>query len=112
MYIALTEEYGVLIRKTGLSVIQFKYCMRKCMSTFTYLFEKAVKIFTEAIRRSAKSLSAFGDEVKLAFHESHDFYRASTTLKYRFVKFLSKLGYDKRKMWIATRHTWLARSNC
>ena len=44
MYIALTEEYGVLIRKTGLSVIQFKYCMRKCMSTFTYLFEKAVKI--------------------------------------------------------------------
>lgn len=112
MYIALTEEYGVLIRKTGLSVIQFKYCMRKCMSTFTYLFEKDVKIFTEAIRRLAKSLSAFGDEVKLAFHESHDFYRALTTLKYRFVKFLSKLGYDKRKMWIATRHTWLARSNC
>ena len=56
MILALTEEQAIEIRKTGLSVIQFKYCIKNGISIAVYnlrqfliaaksVFEKMGKLF-------------------------------------------------------------------
>lgn len=112
MYMALTEEHAVQIRKSGLSVIEYKYCMLKKINRTAYLRQKAVRIATKAFSRLAEMLSEFVDSVKFKIEEFCDSCSFPVTRRYKAVKFLSKLGYDKRRMWVATQHTWLARSNC
>lgn len=112
MYMALNEEQAQEIRKMGISVIEFKNCIRKCISIFTYRSLKVLETARRAIEFLAERLSDFVDEVKLCIETIRDAYNYPVSRRYKFVKYLNKLGYDKRKMWVATRHTWLARSNC
>lgn len=72
----------------------------------------AVETFCEAVRKLADVISKFADDVKYLFDVIRDNYGYQTSVRCKLVKQLNKLGYDKRKMWITTRNTYLARSNC
>ena len=110
MYIALTENRAKEIRKLGISVIEWKNCVRKSVNVVVYIFNKVVekatqawKVLTDAIDDIIESLVI--EEIKEKFH-----YPVSR--RYKFVKILGAMGYDKQRVWTLTRHTWLARSNC
>lgn len=110
MYIALTEDRAKEIRKLGISVIEWKNCVRKSVNVVVYIFNKVVekatqawKVITDAIDDIIESLVI--EEIKEKFH-----YPVSR--RYKFVKILGAMGYDKQRVWTLTRHTWLARSNC
>ena len=110
MYIALTENRAKEIRKLGISVIEWKNCVRKSVNVVVYIFNKVVekatqawKVITDAIDDIIESLVI--EEIKEKFH-----YPVSR--RYKFVKILGAMGYDKQRAWTLTRRTWLARSNC
>lgn len=112
MYMALTEEQAKEIRKLGISVIEWKNCVRKGVSVIVYIINKtaekvaqAWKIITDAINNVIDTVALVIDEIKEKFH-----YPVSR--RYKFVKILGAMGYDKQRVWTLTRHTWLARSNC
>lgn len=112
MYMAFTEEYGRQIRKTGFTVIEFKNCIRKGISLFNYQLLKVAEVANKAMDFLSEKLNDFIDSVRLVIEDIRDKYGYQTSCRYKLVKYLNKLGYDKYKMWVATRHTWLARSNC
>lgn len=112
MYMALTEEQAMEIRKSGMSVIQFKNVVRKINHFFGYTLPKLVDMAVKAIKFAAQAITDVLDDIRLALKTIRGAYDYPTSRRYRFVKCMEKLGYDKRKMWVATRHTWLARSNC
>lgn len=112
MYIALTEVRAKEIRKLGISVIEWKNCVRKSVNVAVYIINKtadkiaqAWKVITDAIDDIIDTASLVIEEIKEKFH-----YPVSR--RYRFVKVLGAMGYDKQRVWTQTRHTWLARSNC
>ena len=112
MYMALTEEQAKEIRKLGISVIEWKNCVRKGVSVIVYIINKTAekvaqvrKVITDAIDDIIDTVSLVIEEIKEKFH-----YPASR--RYKFVKILGAMGYDKQRVWTLTRHTWLARSNC
>lgn len=102
MYIALTEDRAKEIRKLGISVIEWKNCVRKSVNVVVYIFNKVI---TDAIDDIIDTVSLVIEEIKEKFH-----YPVSR--RYKFVKILGAMGYDKQRVWTLTRHTWLARSNC
>lgn len=112
MYMALTEEQALQIRKLGLSVIEYKYCMRNKIDVWWSELKKIVDVAKKALDSAFKAINDFVDDIRFALEYTRDKYGCPTTRRYQLVKNLNKLGYDKRKMWIAPRHTWLARSNC
>lgn len=119
MYIALTEDQGKKIRSMGISVIEYKRCVRHGINITTYVIQEASKRLHEALESVAKVWNEFlerfqdaVDDVKMIVEEVREKLGYSTSRRYRIVKIFSKLGYDKRRIWIATRRTWLARSNC
>ena len=112
MYIALTEDRAKEIRKLGISVIEWKNCVRKSVNVFAYVINKAaekaaqaLKIITDAIENVIDTVALVIDEIKEKFH-------CPASRRYKFVKILGVMGYDKQRVWTLTRHTWLARSNC
>lgn len=60
----------------------------------------------------SETLKELIDSVRFVIEDICDKHDYQTSRRYKFVKILDKHGYDKRKMWVATRHTWLARSDC
>lgn len=112
MYMVFTEEQAMQIRKLGLSVIEYKYCMRNKIDVWWYKLKKIVDVAKKALDSAFEVINDFVDDLRFVLEDTLDIYRYPTTRRYQFVKNLSKLGYDKREMRIATRHTWLARSNC
>lgn len=112
MYMAFTEEQAMQIRKTGLSVVQFKYCIRNQIDIWWYKLRRIVDSINKIVNSAFEVINDFMDDIKLALEDVRNTNGYPTTIRYKFVKYLSKLGYDKHKMWVATRHTWLARSNC
>lgn len=115
MVMALTEEQAWEIRKSGMSVIQFKNVARKIHHFFRYTFPELIDTVIKAFEVVTKTITVVLDvldDIRLAFETIRGAYDYPTSRRYRFVKCMEKLGYDKRKMWVATRHTWLARSNC
>lgn len=112
MYMAFTEEYGRKIRKTGFTVIEFKNCIRKGISLLNYQLLKVAEVASKVMDFLSKKLKELIDSVRLVIEDICDKHDYQTSRRYKFVKILDKLGYDKRKMWVATHHTWLARSNC
>lgn len=118
-YIAFTEDQAKEIRSLGISVVEFKRCIRDGIPVHRYVIDKNIEKIKEAafaagqvIRKSIELLNEVIDDVKLIFETVKEAYGYKTSRRYKFVKFVSKLGYDKRDIWVATRHTWLARSNC
>lgn len=112
MYMVLTEEQAIQIRKMGLSVVQYKYCIRNQIDIWWYKLRRIVNSINKIMNSAFETINDFIDDIKLALEDVRNTNGYPTTRRYKFVKYLSKLGYDKRKMWVASRHTWLARSNC
>ena len=113
MYMAFTEEQAIQIRKkTGLSVVQFKYCIRNQIDIWWFKLKKIVDAVKKTLDSVFGVINDFVDNTRFILEDIRDKCEYPTTRRYRFVKNLSKLGYDKRNMWVLTRSTWLARSNC
>lgn len=119
MYIALTEEEGKKIRSMGVSVIEYKRCIRDGIKISHYIIVKASKALADAANtflklwdNVAEKLCDAIDDVRIMIEEIRESLNYPTSLRYKIVKFISKVGYDKRKVWVATRRTWLARSCC
>lgn len=105
MYIALTEDQAKEVRKLGISVIEWKNCMRKSVNVAVYIINKTADKIAQAWKIITDTIDDIIDEIKEKFH-----YPVSR--RYKFVKILGAMGYDKQRVWTLTRHTWLARSNC
>lgn len=109
---ALTEEQAQEIRKGGISVIQFKNVAKKVRHFFRYTFPELIDMVVKAFKFAVQVITDVLDDMRLALETIRSAYDYPTSSRYKFVKRMEKLGYDKRKMWVATRYTWLARSNC
>ena len=112
MYMALTEKQAQEIRKSGMSVIQFKNVARKIHHFFRYTLSEPVDMAVRAIKLAVQVITDVKDDIRLALETIHGTCEYPTCRRYIFVKCMENLGYDKREVWRATRHTWLARSNC
>ena len=112
MYMALTEKQAQEIRKSGMSVIQFKNVARKIHHFFRYTLSEPVDMAVRAIKLAVQVITDVKDDIRLALETIHGTCEYPTCRRYKFVKCMENLGYDKREVWRATRHTWLARSTC
>lgn len=101
MVIALTEEQARGIRKLGITVIEWKRCIKKSVNVFTYIMSKVIEKATQAC-----------NVITNAIEEIKERYCLPVSQRYKFVKILGAMGYDKQRVWTLTRHTRLARSNC
>lgn len=118
-YISFTEYHAKEIRSLGISVVEYKRCIRDGIPVQRYIIDKNIEkikeaayIAGQAVRKFVELFNEALDDVKMIFESVKEAYGYKTSRRYKFVKFISKLGYDKLDIWIATRHTWLARSNC
>lgn len=112
MYIAMTEEQGKEIRKLGISVIEWKNCMRKSVNVVVYILNKVAEKAAQAWKAITDVIDDFIDTVSLVVEEIKERFHYPISRRYKFVKILGAMGYDKQYVWTLTRHTWLARSNC
>ena len=112
MYMALTEEQAREIRKLGISVIEWKNCVRKSVNVVVYIFNKAAEKAAQAWKKIVEAIDDFIDMASLVIEEIKEKFHCPASRRYRFVKILGTMGYDKQRVWTQTRHTWLARSNC
>lgn len=112
MYIALTEEQAVRIRSSGIQVIQFKKMVKNVNHIFLYTVPELIRMCVKAIKTFCDLCNQVIDDIRFAINSIRESCGYKTTRRYAFVKTMSKLGYNKYDMWIATRHTFLARSNC
>lgn len=112
MYIALTEEKAKEIRKLGISVIEWKNCVRKSVNVFVYIINKAAEKAAQAWKVITDAINTFIDAASLVVEEIKEKFHCPTSRRYKFVKFLGIMGYDRQRVWTLTRRTWLARSNC
>lgn len=119
MVYAFTEEQANVIRSLGITVVEYKRCIRDGIPVHRYIIEKNIEkmkkaayIAGQAIREFIERFDEALDSIKLIIETVKDAYGYKTSSRFRFVKIISSLGYDRRDIWIATRHTWLARSNC
>lgn len=114
MVLALTEEQAIKIRKTGLSVIQFKYCIKNGISIATYNLRRciiAVKSAFELFKRLIDRVGDGIDDIRYFFDTVQNKFGYPVSRRYNFVKILGNMGYRKYDVFITTR-TYMARSNC
>ena len=107
MYMALTEEQASKVKKTGMSVIEWKNLIRK-IDSINKIIYKAIKAW-EAI---VEVINDFIDMAKFIIEEIKEKIHCPVSRRYKFVKILGAMGYDKQRVWMLTRHIRLARSNC
>ena len=112
MYMALTEEQAKEIRKLGISVIEWKNCIRKSVNVVAYIFNKVAEKAAQAWKAITDAIDTFIDAASLVVEEIKEKFYYPVSRRYKFVKTLGAMGYDKQRVWTLTRHTWLARSNC
>ena len=112
MYIALTEDQAKEIRKLGISVIEWKNCARKSVNVVVYIFNKVAEKAAQAWKIITDTIDDIIDTVALVINEIKEKFHYPVSRRYKFVKILGAMGYDKQRVWTLTRHTWLARSNC
>lgn len=112
MYMALTEEQARGIRKLGITVIEWKMCIKKSVNVFTYIMGKVVEKATQAWNVIKNAIEELTDGLSLDVEEIKERFQVPVSRRYKFVKILGAMGYDKQRIWTLTRHTWLARSNC
>lgn len=112
MYMALTEGQAKEIRKLGISVIEWKNCARKSVNMFVYIINKAREKEERAWKKIVDIIDDFVDMAALVIDEIKEKFHCPVSRRYKFVKILGAMGYDKHRVWAMTRHTWFARSNC
>lgn len=111
MYIAFTEEQAQEIRSTGISVIEFKNCIKKGLDVVIYVINKTINAVQDALEVMSNLIDETVDSLDLFLNQLFDAYGFQASPRYRFVKILGNMGYNKQRVRTATRHTWLARSN-
>ena len=112
--LTLTEEQAIEIRKSGLSVIQFKYRIKNGISVVTYTLRQFIIAFKSAIDRCKnlfKRIKDGIDDIRYFFETVQDRLGYPVSRRYNFVKILGNMGYRKYDVLVTTR-TYLARSNC
>lgn len=112
MYMALTEEQAREIRKLGITVIEWKRCIRNNVNFGIYAINKAAEKAAQAWRKILDAINDFVDMAKLVIEEIKEKFHYPVSRRYKFVKILGAMGYDKQRVWTLTRYTRLARSNC
>lgn len=114
MYLAFTEEQAVNIRKTGLSVIEYKLCFKKGINTFSYKLQNACKAATEAFAFLCEKAQELVDNVRFFVENFLDEIGRESSTRYKLVKFYSKCHkIEQYQLWRKTRVvTRFARSNC
>lgn len=112
MYIALTEDRAREIRKLGISVIEWKNCMRKSVNVIVYISNKVAEKAAQAWKVITDVIDDFIDMAALVVEKIKEKFHYPVSRRYKFVKILGAIGYDKQRVWTLTRHTWFARSNC
>lgn len=112
MYIALTEDQAKEIRKLGISVIEWKNCARKSVNVVVYIINKIAEKAAQAWKKITDVIDDFIDIAYLVAEEIKEKFHYPVSCRYKFVKVLGAMGYNKQRVWTLTRHTWLARSNC
>lgn len=114
MVLAFTEEQAAEIRKTGLSVIQFKYCINNSTSHVIRVWNQPINAVERAVEILRDAFECFWnllDDVRYLFEQVQDCSGHSVSARYRFVKILGNMGYRKYDVWFTTRR-YRARSNC
>lgn len=112
MYMALTEEQGKKVRKIGISVIEWKWCIRNNINAVICAINKAAEKVERGWKQIIDVISNFVDMMKLGIEKIKEKFHYPLSRRYKFVKVLGAMGYDEQRVWTLTRHTWLARSNC
>ena len=112
MYMSLTEEQAKKIRGLGISVIEWKRCIRNNVNVGIYAINKAAEKAAQAWKKILDVINDFVDMAKLVIEEIKEKFHFPVSRRYKFVKILGAMGYDKQRVWTLTRHTRLARSNC
>lgn len=114
MYICLTENQKQYIeQKTGMKVIEVKRLCHRIIKGLKPVIETLIEVFwrlVDGIKYVANCISETFESIKQSFAESAA--KMPPVERYRFVKFLSKCGFDKREMVIRVCYAGLARSNC
>lgn len=116
MVISFEEKDRAVIESKGITIIEFKRDLYKIKKGIEYAWEvlkeigdrikKAWNVVCDAFHEVMDSIELVGQVVR----EVHD---CPTSFRYKVVKILSKCtGIEMWKLWKASRHTWLARSNC
>lgn len=112
MYMALTEEQAREIRKLGITVIEWKRCIRDNVNVAIFLINKAAEKAAQVWKKILDVINDFVDIAKLVIEEIKEKFHYPVSRRYKFVKILGAMGYDKQRVWTLTRYTRLARSNC
>lgn len=120
MVISFKEQDRTIIEAYGMTIIEFKRILcrmeKRIQDNWTEL-HNLVKDLTEKIVKAWKlfedKLLEAADGIKFLFERIREMHQCSVSLRYRFVKTLSKCtGMESQKIWKMTRHTWLARNCC
>lgn len=113
LYIAFTEKQAVEIRKTGLSVIEYKYCLKKHISTSAYAIDKIMRQLSKAANVMSEVAKKFSDEItKLIITSNYAAYKKEH--KHEFSKTDGKcnIDYKVNAPNIPRMNFKLPRSNC
>ena len=82
MYMALTEEQAKEIRKLGISVIEWKNCIRKSVNVVAYIFNKVAEKAAQAWKAITDAIDTFIDAASLVVEEIKEkFYKEPMALK-------------------------------
>ena len=82
MYIALTEDQAKEIRKLGISVIEWKNCVRKSLNVFVYIINKACEKAEQALKKIVDIIDDFVDMVSLAIEENKEIFYYPVSRRY------------------------------
>lgn len=111
MYFAFTEEQAEEIRKQGISVIEYKMCIKKHLDASMYIINRALKRISKAlceIAEVAKKVSEAFNDVSV-----HAFFDNNGNPVYKPPKLVCKydIDYLKNKP-VSNINIRLPRSNC
>ena len=114
MYLAFTEEQAVAIRKTGVSVVEYKLCLKKGINVASHALLDVCAKIEELFTFLFDSVRHFVDDIKFLIEEAFDNMGCRTSTRYQMVKFFSKCQkVDRYRIWRVSRDLIrFARSNC
>ena len=86
MYMALTEEQAKKIRGLGISVIEWKRCIRNNVNVGIYAINKAAEKAAQAWKKILDVINDFVDMAKLVIEEIKEKFHFPVSRRYKFVK--------------------------
>ena len=113
MYLAFTEEQAIEIRKLGVSVIEYKYCLKKHLDVSMYTVNKAMKRVQKAICILAETAQRVCSALSEIITDNYYDYTEPKPPVYSFPKLVCKCDIDYMKNKTTPKiKTKLPRSNC